>query len=446
MLRPLRLLLCASTAALILGAVPVGGFDVPAHAQIDVTVSAPIAPPLLPIYAQPPIPGPGYLWVPGYWAWDGTEYYWVPGYWEQPPTIGYYWTPGYWAWDNADNDYVFYAGYWGPTVGYYGGIDYGFGYTGEGYHGGYWRNDQFYYNRGVNNLGTTHVASFFNQVPPPTSHVSFNGGNGGTTVRPTEAQLALARGRRMGPTAEQVRHQEAASRIASLRYNANHGHPPIAAVARANEFHGAHIAGAAAIGAAAGGAAAAHLAHGQRPPAAAQRGAAELAHAGTHPQGPAEARHLAHAGPAMHGPAAGNLAYRGHAAHGPAMARNFERHAPAMHGPATHGPAMARNFAHPAPMMHGPAMHQNFANRAPQMHMSQMHMGAPNFARAHMGPMNAGGMHFGGGPHMAGGPHFGGAPHMGAGPHFGGAPHMGAGPHIGGGPHMGGGPGGHRVP
>lgn len=124
----------------------------PAHAQIDVTVSAPIAPPLLPIYAQPPIPGPGYLWVPGYWAWDGTEYYWVPGYWEQPPTIGYYWTPSYWAWDNADNDYVFYAGYWGPTVGYYGGIDYGFGYTGEGYHGGYWRNDQFYYNRGVNNL------------------------------------------------------------------------------------------------------------------------------------------------------------------------------------------------------------------------------------------------------------------------------------------------------
>jgi len=49
------------------------------------------------------------------------------------------WTPGYWAWQN--DAYVWYAGYWGPTVGFYGGIDYGFGYPGSGFYGGYWRSD-----------------------------------------------------------------------------------------------------------------------------------------------------------------------------------------------------------------------------------------------------------------------------------------------------------------
>ena len=42
---------------------------------------------------------------------------------------------------------IFHEGYWGPHVGFYGGIDYGFGYTGAGYAGGYWNNGAFYYNR-----------------------------------------------------------------------------------------------------------------------------------------------------------------------------------------------------------------------------------------------------------------------------------------------------------
>ena len=47
-------------------------------AQIGVSVT--IAPPELPVYEQPLCPGDGYIWTPGYWAWDG-EYYWVPGTW-----------------------------------------------------------------------------------------------------------------------------------------------------------------------------------------------------------------------------------------------------------------------------------------------------------------------------------------------------------------------------
>jgi hypothetical protein len=30
-------------------------------------------------------PGPGYVWVPGYWDWRGAEWGWVGGAWLRPP-------------------------------------------------------------------------------------------------------------------------------------------------------------------------------------------------------------------------------------------------------------------------------------------------------------------------------------------------------------------------
>jgi hypothetical protein len=68
-----------------------------ALAQISLSVQ--IAPPPLPIYVQPEVPGEGYLWTPGYWGWgeDINEYYWVPGTWVLAPQPGYLWTPGYWG-------------------------------------------------------------------------------------------------------------------------------------------------------------------------------------------------------------------------------------------------------------------------------------------------------------------------------------------------------------
>jgi hypothetical protein len=36
-------------------------------------VSITVAPPVLPVYEQPPIPDPGYMWTPGYWAWGGVK-------------------------------------------------------------------------------------------------------------------------------------------------------------------------------------------------------------------------------------------------------------------------------------------------------------------------------------------------------------------------------------
>src|SRR5262245_28054027 len=111
-------------------------FGAPAAPRAAVAVSVAIAPPALPVYAHPPIPGPGYMWAPGYWAWGLYGYYWVPGSWVLPPAVGLLWTPPYWGW--RPGGLVFHAGYWGPTVGFYGGINYGFGYFGVGFAGGYW--------------------------------------------------------------------------------------------------------------------------------------------------------------------------------------------------------------------------------------------------------------------------------------------------------------------
>lgn len=391
MRKPIRLLICASATALMLGAAPIGAVITAARAQIMASISAGAAPPLLPVYAQPPIPGPGYVWIPGYWAWDGQEYYWVPGYWATPPAAGLLWTPPYWAWN--DGAYDFYPGYWAPTVGYYGGIDYGFGYTGVGYDGGYWRNNQFFYNTAVNNLAGAQIANSYNQaVAAAANHVSFNGGPGGTNGKPSEAQAA-ARAHVRPPTAEQLQHQQMAGREPGLRFNSNHGRPPTMATQRANEFRGA------------GAAAAAHSG-----PTRGQLG-------GRPGGAPRAAQHVPAADRNMAGVSASgrNFAYHRGAMHGPAARQTFASHAPATHAP------MAHHFA-PGSGMHMGGMHMG----------GLAHFGAPRTAAA----PHVGGMHMGGAPHF-GGMHIGGAPHFGGMHMGGGAPHFGGGPHIGGGPHGG---------
>src|ERR1035441_10590871 len=108
--------------------------DVYASDLTDEQASEP--PPPLPDYDQPPAPEPDYLWTPGYWGWSPEGYYWVPGAWVAAPYAGALWTPGYWGF--VGGRYRFHHGFWGLHIGFYGGVDYGFGYTGYGYYGGYW--------------------------------------------------------------------------------------------------------------------------------------------------------------------------------------------------------------------------------------------------------------------------------------------------------------------
>jgi hypothetical protein len=234
----------SSALALMLSATSfVIAFSATAEAQVSVDVRVNVAPPPLPFYEQPAIPAEGYLWIPGYWAWDeaAADYYWVPGTWVEPPQRELLWTPAYWGW--VDGRYVFYPGYWAPEVGFYGGIDYGYGYTGEGYLGGRWDNGAFFYNRSVNNFENVRITNVYSQavVVRTTNNVSFNGGNGGITARPTPQQEAIARERHVEATPVQRQQAEAAAKDRSLFSKQNHGEPAVAATPRAGVFQGAGV-------------------------------------------------------------------------------------------------------------------------------------------------------------------------------------------------------------
>jgi hypothetical protein len=126
--------IAAASVGLLLLALATLATPTAAYGRVSFGVFVSVAPPPLPVYVQPVCPGPGYIWTPGYWAWDPPDgYYWVPGTWVVAPFVGALWTPGYWGWYNGG--YVWYAGYWGPVVGFYGGINYGFGYFGVDYAG-----------------------------------------------------------------------------------------------------------------------------------------------------------------------------------------------------------------------------------------------------------------------------------------------------------------------
>ncbi len=210
-----------------------------ASAQVFVSFGIHIGPPPLPVYVQPPCPGPNLIWQPGYWAWSPAGYYWVPGAWVAAPEPGLLWTPGWWGW--RDDAYYWNPGYWGPRVGFYGGINYGFGYFGVGYVGGYWDHDRFYYNRAVDRLGPEddHYA-YYRRVNPAWFHgprASFNG-PGGIRARANRMQLQAARERRFGATPEQMRQVTFARSQPRLRASWNHGRPPIAATVRPGQFRG----------------------------------------------------------------------------------------------------------------------------------------------------------------------------------------------------------------
>jgi hypothetical protein len=186
-----------------------------------------IGPPPLPVYEQPICPGDGYLWTPGYWAYDDSisDYYWVDGAWVLVPEEGFLWTPGYWGW--KDGGFIFNDGYWGQEVGFYGGINYGFGYFGEGYGGGRWDHGHFFYNRSVNNVDISINHNVYNTAIEShnENRVSFNGGAGGIAVHANQQQEAVARGRHLAPVAAQNEHVQAARANPEARASVNHGKP-----------------------------------------------------------------------------------------------------------------------------------------------------------------------------------------------------------------------------
>jgi hypothetical protein len=210
----------------------------PFAAWSQVSLSVSIAPPPLPIYAQPPVPDDGYIWTPGYWSWDPAnhDYNWVPGTWVLPPSVGLLWTPGYWGF--ASNGYFWHGGYWGDHVGYYGGLNYGYGYTGSGYYGGRWDHGHFRYNQAVNNLPQGRVHNVYSApvAARPATRESFNGGTSRYRTQPTVSERKFQGVPHGAPTTEQVEHEHRAMTMPEQRMSNNHGAPPTAATPHPSGF------------------------------------------------------------------------------------------------------------------------------------------------------------------------------------------------------------------
>ena len=209
------------------------------YAQVGIGISVNFGPPALPVYEQPPCPAEGYIWTPGYWAWDAddADYYWVPGTWVLAPEVGYLWTPPWWGWSGGV--YLFHAGWWGPHVGFYGGISYGFGYFGNGYEGGRWDGGHFFYNRSVNNINVTNIHNVYNTTivnNTTVNHVSYNGGPGGITARATPEEQRAEGERHLPPAPVQRQHEQTARTNPQQRASVNQGRPPVAATARPADF------------------------------------------------------------------------------------------------------------------------------------------------------------------------------------------------------------------
>jgi hypothetical protein len=55
-------------------------------------------------------PGAGYVWVPGYYRYDGGGYVWVGGRWDRPPRGRGRWVPAHWERDRRG--WYFVEGHW----------------------------------------------------------------------------------------------------------------------------------------------------------------------------------------------------------------------------------------------------------------------------------------------------------------------------------------------
>jgi hypothetical protein len=209
----------------------------PASSFAGVFISVGFAPPVLPIYDQPPCPDEGLMWMPGYWAYGPEGYYWVPGAWVPAPYDGALWTPPYWGWEGGL--YMFHPGYWGPHVGYYGGVNYGFGYMGVGFVGGMWRGHDFVYNTAVMHVNervihTTYVDRTIVQRNTIVNdrHIAYNGGPGGINHPPGQNERLAEHDQHMQPTSFQQQHMQAAQTDRNSYARNNGGRPQQVVTAR----------------------------------------------------------------------------------------------------------------------------------------------------------------------------------------------------------------------
>ena len=83
------------------------------NAQVSFGIRIGAPPPVRVMRVRPVAPGPGYIWVDGYWYVDGGRYRWHNGYWTRPPYGGALWV-------GPRHDGVqYYNGYWDGPRGHF---------------------------------------------------------------------------------------------------------------------------------------------------------------------------------------------------------------------------------------------------------------------------------------------------------------------------------------
>ena len=94
---------------ILIAIVLLSGLWLIAAAKVDlgIAVGGPPPPPPPAVVVSPVgvAPGPGYVWVPGYWDWVGDQWVWVDGRWILPPrpravwiapALEFRWHRGHW--------------------------------------------------------------------------------------------------------------------------------------------------------------------------------------------------------------------------------------------------------------------------------------------------------------------------------------------------------------
>jgi hypothetical protein len=144
-------------------------------------------------------------------------------------------------------------------IGFYGGINYGFGYVGLGYEGGYWNGTRFFYNRNYNHLNTRVVRNVYSYNAgnrggyagnrggvnaggrgsynagsrgASGAGPSFNGGARGVQAQPRPAEAAAAREPYAPRMSTQVQHAQSYASNRGQLASQNHGRPATPAVSR----------------------------------------------------------------------------------------------------------------------------------------------------------------------------------------------------------------------
>lgn len=69
-----------------------------------------VAPPPARVEVRSVAPGPGYVWIDGYWGYPGGRYTWVPGYWARPPRSRAQWAAP--RWESRGGRYYYHKGHW----------------------------------------------------------------------------------------------------------------------------------------------------------------------------------------------------------------------------------------------------------------------------------------------------------------------------------------------